>query len=119
MLSFGRWDEHGTVEVSDNFLKSDYDPWTITKAYVLWSQAKFDNPDIDFMIAFGGQKDEDIWGTLSTAAEREKVAQGLARVVRTKFPVYKKGLNDATRVGPCSNFACDHSTYALVIVHGS
>lgn len=90
MLAFGKWDASGNITNADGLFDSGSDTYWKPGQYLNWTQAKFNNPGLKVMVAFGGQNDEHLWGNLKNAQERENIAQGLVKFLRKGFPVYKK-----------------------------
>lgn len=117
LLSFGGWDSAGNISSSDNLVTvPTYDAWYMTPAYMAWTNTKLVHPEKKMMVAFGGQTYESMWGYLANDSSREKIAQGLVRLLETGFPVYKKGLKAEEMEGPCQhykwdNVTCDMSVY--------
>lgn len=116
LLSFGKWDGSGIVTSSDNIVDVPaYNAYWLEPSYILWTHTKLANPEKKMLVAFGGQNYEDIWSHIGTTESREKVAQGLVKLLETPFPVYKKGLKPSEMDGDClqTNWdgKCDMNTY--------
>jgi chitinase len=90
LLAFGSWDAQGNISGSDNMFNSGSDTYWKPMEYLNWTQAKFDNPNLKLMLAFGGEKGEGLWADLHNENSREKIAQGLVKLLKKDFPVYKK-----------------------------
>lgn len=117
LLAFGKWNADGSIETSDNIATIPaYNAWYLDGGYNAWTQLKLAHPEKKMMIAFGGQTYEEIWTHIDTPEKRTIIATGLAKLLTTPFPVYKKGLKPAEMQGECMNFnwdgkSCDMSTY--------
>ncbi|WP_342321927.1 glycosyl hydrolase family 18 protein [Kosakonia sp. BYX6] len=109
-LSFGGWDQNGDISSSDNIIKEvDYDPYWLPPAYTSWTQTKLAAPAKKMMVAFGGETYESMWAHIADPASREKIAQGLVKLVKTDFPVYKKDMKPEQMVGECLSATWDNS----------
>lgn len=53
LLAFGSWDAQGNISGSDNMFNSGSDTYWKPMEYLNWTQAKFDNPNLKLMLAFG------------------------------------------------------------------
>jgi chitinase len=117
LLAFGKWNADGTITTSDNIATVPaYNAWYLDGGYNAWTQLKLAHPEKKMMIAFGGQTYEEIWTHIDTPEKRTIIATGLAKLLTTPFPVYKKGLKPADMQGECLQFnwdgkSCDMSTY--------
>ncbi|MCX8958076.1 glycoside hydrolase family 18 protein [Erwinia psidii] len=117
LLAFGKWDDNGNIVTSDGIASlPDYNAWWMPTAYVTWTQLKFAQPEKKMMLAFGGQTYEEIWSHIDTAEKREKVVAGLAQLLKTPFPVYRKNMKESEIAGECLNWnwngtVCDMTTY--------
>lgn len=90
LLSFGSWDASGNISGSDSMFDGGTDTYWKPMAYLNWTQAKLDNPQLKVMLAFGGEKGESLWSDLNSESNRERIAQGLVSFLKKDFPVYKK-----------------------------
>lgn len=107
-LSFGGWDSNGNITSSDKILaKDEYNPDWMDQSYITWTQLKLANPGKKMMLAFGGETYESMWSHLGSADNREKIAQGLVKLLNTEFPVYKKGLTAEEMDGQCRALSWD------------
>lgn len=118
ILSFGQWNPAGNIMCSDNICNIPvYNPDYIgEEAYVVWTNLKYNKPSLSFLMAFGGQTYEAIWGYLATIAQREIIANNLVTLLTTKFPVYKKNAAPS-EVIKCMSYSganCDYKAYQLV-----
>ncbi|WP_052130637.1 glycoside hydrolase family 18 protein [Erwinia typographi] len=116
MLSFGAWDSNGKVSISDGMAEvPNYDPYWMKQQYLGWTQLKYNHPEKKVMVAFGGQTYESIWSYIRTPEQRETVAKNLAELLKTPFPVYKRGLTPEEVVGECQAFnyanECEYDKY--------
>ncbi|WP_312202537.1 PKD domain-containing protein [Kosakonia cowanii] len=101
-LSFGGWNQNGEISSSDNIIKpAEYDPYWLSPSYTSWTQTKLAAPSKRMLVAFGGETYERMWGYIADAASREKIAQGLVKLLKTDFPVYKKDMKPEEMVGGC------------------
>ncbi len=102
LLSFGGWDQDGVIYTSDNIAgEVTYNSYWLPPAYTSWTETKLAAPYKKMMVAFGGATYEGIWAHLANESNREKIAQGLVKLLHTDFPVYKKGLQADQVQGPC------------------
>ncbi|WP_028862992.1 Ig-like domain-containing protein [Psychromonas aquimarina] len=103
LLAFGQWTQDGTILSSDGmFDVPAYDAHWLAPNYLSWTQLKHDDPEKAVLVAFGGQTYESIWGYLNTPESREEIAEGLIELLKTPYPVYKKGLTaDEIHNGQC------------------
>ncbi|MCS2162678.1 glycoside hydrolase family 18 protein [Scandinavium sp. H11S7] len=116
LLAFGKWNSDGSIETSDSIATIPaYDAWYLPGGYNVWTQLKLAHPEKKMMIAFGGQKYEEIWSQINTPEKRTIVAKGLADLLKTPYPVYKKGLAPSEMDGACLmtkwDGTCDMGTY--------
>lgn len=117
LLSFGKWNADGSIETSDDIATvPEYNAWYLPGGYNSWTQLKLAHPEKKMMIAFGGQTYEEIWGHIDTPEKRTIVAQGLANLLETPYPVYKKGMQPNEMAGECLQWnwnqtVCDMGTY--------
>lgn len=117
-LAFAKWDPNGVIETSDNIATApEYNEYWLPSGYTAWTDFKLEHPNKKIFIAFGGQTYEDMWSSIETDEQREKVANNLIALRSKKFPVYKKGLNEKEIVGECLSFnwdgSCNTSNYQL------
>ncbi|CAM3562659.1 hypothetical protein BS639_21090 [Rouxiella silvae] len=103
LLSFGKWDAEGNINSSDKIIDiPPYNPWSLdNNAYETWTTLKLDHPEKKMMVAFGGQNDEIIWSYITSQVQREKLANSLVNLLKTDYPVYKKGLKPEEMQGEC------------------
>ncbi len=116
MLAFGRWNTSGEVVGSDGMLNvPTYNAYWVPTNYQVWTNNAFDNEDSTFILSVGGATYEDIWGMLLNPSTREAVAQGLAELLTTEFPVYRRNLTESTIDGECLATTwrgdCNYSLY--------
>lgn len=90
LLSFGQWDANGNIQISDSIATIPTNLDWIPSDYLSWTQFKLADPKRKIMVAFGGQTYESIWGYLSTAESREKIAQSLANLLAKDYPVFER-----------------------------
>ncbi|OON41353.1 hypothetical protein BTJ39_05165 [Izhakiella australiensis] len=108
LLSFGGWDAEGKISSSDKLLDiPEYNAWYLDTPYLTWTQAKLAHPEKKMLVAFGGETYEAMWSHLANDTNREKIAQGLVRLLKTGFPVYKKNLKPEEMVGECLSHSWD------------
>ncbi|QNQ19244.1 hypothetical protein HF650_05485 [Kosakonia sp. SMBL-WEM22] len=102
LLSFGGWNQNGEISSSDNIINPvEYDPYWLSPSYTSWTQTKLAAPSKRILVAFGGETYERMWGYIADAASREKITQGLVKLLKTDFPVYKKDMKPEEMVGDC------------------
>ncbi|WP_019613491.1 Ig-like domain-containing protein [Psychromonas ossibalaenae] len=103
LLAFGQWTQDGTIISSDGMFDIPaYDAHWLAPNYLSWTHLKHDDPEKAVLVAFGGQTYESIWGYLNTPESREAIAEGLIELLKTPYPVYKKGLTeDEIHNGQC------------------
>lgn len=116
LLSFARWDAQGNITSSDDIATPmPYDPWWIAGGYLGWTHMKYDHPERKILAAFGGQTYEDMWSYMDTPERREAIAQSLAELLKTPYPVYKRGLKESEIDGDCQfwnwNGSCNTDVY--------
>ncbi|HFK7187213.1 TPA: glycosyl hydrolase family 18 protein, partial [Serratia odorifera] len=111
LLSFGGWDQEGNIFSSDKIIDvPEYNAWYQVPTYMTWTQTKLSHPEKKMMVAFGGETYESMWSHLDNAASREKIAQGLVKLLKTGFPVYKKNLKPQEMEGECLSYSWDGKT---------
>jgi hypothetical protein len=117
LLSFGKWDANGIVSTSDNIAAvPEYNEYWYEPGYLDWTAMKHNNPDSDMLIAFGGQTYEEIWSYITTASDREVLANNLVTLLNTDFPVYKRNLSANEAIGCLSKLwdgSCNYASYQL------
>lgn len=108
LLSFGGWDAEGNISSSDKIIDVPaYNAYYFERGYLVWTQTKLAHPEKKMMVAFGGETYESMWSHLGNATNREKIAQGLVKLLKTNFPVYKKNLKPTELDGPCQDTSWD------------
>ncbi|WP_345828070.1 glycosyl hydrolase family 18 protein [Erwinia sp. HDF1-3R] len=111
LLSFGGWDAQGNISSSDKLLDiPEYNAWYLETPYTTWTQVKLAHPEKKMMVAFGGETYESMWSHLDNSSNREKIAQGLVKLLNTDFPVYKKNLKPEEMLGECLSHSWDGKT---------
>lgn len=119
MLSFAKWDELGNISSSDNIVEKpstvtstipSTGPESISKGYLSWTKLAHASPQTQMIISFGGQEYEDIWNTMGSHDHSEVIANNIAKLLTTDFPVYQK-----TRKADCQKSDCnDSSNYQII-----
>jgi len=58
-------------------------------AYNRWTQFKLAHPNTKFLLSFGGATYSNLWTTTLTANNAEQIAQNIATIINTSYPVYQ------------------------------
>lgn len=115
MLSFAKWDELGNISSSDDIVEKPSTipstaPESIPKGYLSWTKLAHASPQTQMIISFGGQEYDDIWNTMGSHDHSEVIANNIAKLLTTDFPVYQK-----TSKADCQNNGCnDSSNYQII-----
>jgi hypothetical protein len=125
MLSFAKWDKLGNISSSDNIVKKPATmpittpqtkpqnvPKSIPKGYLSWTQLAHASPQTQMIISFGGQEYEDIWNTMGSQHHSEIIANNIAKLLTTEFPVYQK-----IAKSDCKQKRCDDNSDYQIIGH--
>jgi hypothetical protein len=115
MLSFAKWDELGKISSSDDIVEKPSTipstaPESIPKGYLSWTKLAHASPQTQMIISFGGQEYEDIWNTMGSHDHSEVIANNIAKLLTTDFPVYQKISKDDCQKNSCN----DRSNYQII-----
>ncbi|STX28869.1 Glycosyl hydrolases family 18 [Legionella beliardensis] len=66
---------------------------TMQPSYVNWTVYKYNHPSTKVLLAIGGATYSAIWNNVLTAANAETIAQNIAKVINTTYPVYKGNIS--------------------------
>jgi len=94
MLSFAKWDQHGVISSSDDIIaKPSKQPDSIPGSYLTWTQIAHKSPHAQMIISFGGQDYEGIWDTMGNEDHSHVIANNIAELLMTDFPVYQESVD--------------------------
>jgi len=113
LLAFSAWSEIGgefKIISSDQHLEiPNYDRTNIPRAYNTWTNLKYEH-NTTMLVSLGGDNFHTIWGdSLSTPANRVKIAKALVDLLETPFPVYQKNAHPEQIGSNCRSYNPDGS----------